>query len=91
MDITTAVYEAENPVKPEKKFCAFIVRKVEEIVDRKKTGNMVPDQLPVVFWGYSAQEVDAKARTFWKEETEKVKAKAAHAKWLGEKRWKKSA
>jgi len=91
MDITTAVYEAKNPVKPEKKFCAFIVRQVEEIVDRQKTGNMVPDQLPVVFWGYSAQEVDAKARTFWKEETDKAKAKVAHAKSLGGKRWKKSA
>jgi len=91
MDITTAVYEAENPVKPEKKFCAFIVRQVEEIVDRKKTGNMVPDQLPVVFWGYSAQEADTRARVFWKEETDKAKAKTAHVKSLGEKRRKKSA
>jgi len=89
MDIETVIYESKSPIRPGREFLAFLVVQAHEIDGKKRTGNMVKDQLGVTFYGTSAEEADKKARVFWAEETAKAQARAAHAKALGELRRKK--
>lgn len=91
MDIETVIYESKNPTKRGREFLAFIVVEADETDGKKKTGNKVKDQLPVAFYGHSAIDVVDKARKFWADETAKARAKAEHAKSLGESRRKKTA
>lgn len=89
-EIDTVIYESENPVWANRKFCAFLVREVYE-VDKtgKRTGRMVYDQLPMVFWGTSASAVDQQARHFWMTETARKREKTERGKALGAARRKK--
>ena len=83
MEIDTVIYESENPVWANRKFCAFLVREVHEIdKDGKHTGAMVYDQLPMVFWGTSASDVDSQARHFWQTETARIRDKTERGKKL---------
>lgn len=89
-EIDTVIYESENPVWANRKFCAFLVREAFEIdKDGKRTGRMVYDQLPMVFWGTSASSVDQQARHFWQTETARKREKTERGKALGAARSKK--
>lgn len=89
-EIDTVIYESENPVWESKKFCAFLVRELPEVnKDGKRTGLMAYDQLPMVFWGTSANDADQKARHFWITETAKAREKIERGKVLGASRKKR--
>lgn len=84
MEIETVIYESENPVWANRKFCAFLVREVHELdKNGKRTGAMIYDQLPMVFWGTSASDVDSQARHFWMTETARIRDKTERGKRLG--------
>jgi len=83
VEIDTVIYESENPVWTNRKFCAFLVREVHELdKNGKRTGNMIHDQLPMVFWGTSASDVDSQARHFWQTETARIMDKKERGKRL---------
>lgn len=88
-EIDTVIYESENPIWANKRFCAFLVREVPEVDEKgKRTGLMTYDQLPMVFWGDSANSVDQQARQFWITETARIRAKTERGKALGASRKK---
>jgi hypothetical protein len=89
MQIDTVIYHSKNPISPSREYLAFIVVEAHEMDGKKRTGNMVKDQLSVVFYGRTGEEAWDRAQKFWAEETAKAKARAAHAKALGESRRKK--
>lgn len=91
MDIETVLYESTKPISKGREFLAFLVIDADEVIDRKKTGRKVKDQLPVTFYGHTAIEAVQKARTFWIEETAKARAKVERGKALGASRRKVSA
>jgi hypothetical protein len=84
LEIYTVLYESDNPITPERRFCAFLVRDIEE----KKTGRKVKDQLPVIFYAATGNAARERAIQFWETETAKAKAKAEHGKKLGQSRKK---
>lgn len=91
MDIETVLYKSANPTHPSREFIAFIVTDVDEVIDKKKTGRKVKNQLPVAFYGRSEIDAVDRARKFWAEERAKARAKEAHGKALGASRRKASA
>ncbi len=90
MEVDAVIYESQNPATPAKRFCAFLVREVDEVDDkRRKTGRKVSDHLPMVFWSDSADGAETKARHFWMTETARIRDKSERGKKLGESRRKK--
>ena len=86
MTIETVIYQSDNPVYPGRKFAAFIVKWVDEVVDHKKTGQKIKNQLPVIFYGTTAEQAHERAMTFWDEETAKAKAKTERGKALAKRK-----
>lgn len=84
MDIDTVVYESQNPIKPEEKFCVFIVVEANEIDGKKRTGRKIKDRMSVVFWGTSSDDARQKALNFWENETRKARERSERYKRLGE-------
>ena len=81
--IETVIYESQNPIVPERKFCAFLVREVDEIKDRKRTGAKVKDQLPMVFWSDTHEGAETKAVTWWETERTKERNKTERGRTVG--------
>jgi hypothetical protein len=82
LEVYTALYESDNPIAPEKRFCAFLVREADEVKDREKTGRKVKEHLPVAFYAETGNAARDKAIQFWNDETAKAKAKAERGKIL---------